>query len=67
MLLLSRLNWRVVLPVLAVLVLVLIAIYSYRAWRENRAKDPLQGISPGLYQPKNSGETLPLPSTAPKK
>jgi len=67
MLLLSRLNWRVVLPALLVFVLVVIAVYSYRAWRERRAKDPLQGVSPGLYQPRKSGDTLPLPGPpAPK-
>jgi len=65
MLLLSRLNWRVVLPVLVVAVLVVIIIFSYRTWREHRAKDPLSGIGPGLYQPRNSGDTLPLPGSQP--
>ncbi|HEY6168182.1 MAG TPA: helix-turn-helix domain-containing protein [Verrucomicrobiae bacterium] len=67
MLLLSRLNWRVVLPVLGVALLLIIAIYSYRGWRERRAKDPLSGINPGLYQPRNTGETVHLPTTPPPK
>ena len=41
-----------------VVVLVAIIIFSYRAWRENRAKDPLSGMNPGLYQPRNNADTL---------
>ena len=67
MLLLSRLNWRVVLPALVIVVVILISIYAYRAWRENRAKDPLSGIGPGLYQPRTGGETLPLPTNPTQK
>lgn len=70
MLLLSRLNWRLVLPAVVVVVLVIVIVFSYRTWRENRTKDPLSGIGPGLYKPRNNGDTLPLPGTpppAPKK
>lgn len=63
-LLLARINWRIALPVLAVLVVGLASLWSVRAWQDRRTKDPLAGIGPGLYQPakKLAGETLPVPS-----
>ena len=30
--------------------------------RHSHKSDPLGGLKPGVYQPNNSGETLPLPT-----
>jgi cytoskeleton protein RodZ len=65
----SRQNWRVLLPVLALLFFLLVAIYGFRQWQERRHADPLRDLGPGLHQPANdsSFQTLPLPANAPKK
>ena len=31
------------------------------AWRHHQANDPLKNLPPAVYQPANSGDTLPLP------
>jgi type II secretory pathway component PulL len=66
---LSRLNWRFVLPVVGLLLLALLARSGYRLWHDQRTKDPLATLGPGLYQPTNppTGDTLPLPSAAPRR
>ncbi|MBI3418278.1 MAG: helix-turn-helix domain-containing protein [Verrucomicrobia bacterium] len=66
---LSKLNWRVVLPVLGVALLVGIGILAYRIWSQSVSVDPLAKLGPGLYQPppNGGGEYLPLPTNAPKK
>jgi cytoskeletal protein RodZ len=60
---LSRLNWRFILPVLALVLVALAAVWGLRRWQERRHADPLRDLSPGLYQPadETSGQTLPLP------
>jgi cytoskeleton protein RodZ len=65
---LSRVKWRIVLPVAGVLLIVLAALWGVRAYENRLARDPLEGLGPGLYQPppKPSGETLPLPPPAKK-
>lgn len=69
MLQLSKVNWRVAVPSLGAAILLLLAVLSYRAWRNHQTKDPLADLGPGLYQPtqKQSGDTLPLPPAQPKK
>jgi cytoskeletal protein RodZ len=66
---LTRLDWQLVVPVVAVLVLVGGGLWGYTAWRRHKTADPLTGLGPGLYQPKqtNRGEYLPLPTNAPSK
>ena len=62
---LSKLNWRIVLPLLAVSVILLTSLWIYRLWRSHQSKNPLSHLGPGLYQPgtnKTAGELLPLPS-----
>ncbi len=62
MLQLSKVNWRggaVVVGGLAVLAIVILVIAINR---HARRTDPLAGLKPGVYQPSNSGETLPLPA-----
>lgn len=62
-LLLSRVNWKIVLPALGVVVILAAAIGVERFLRERKTKDPLAGIGPGLYEPaqRAPGEVLPLP------
>ncbi|HAV62025.1 MAG TPA: hypothetical protein DCY13_06635 [Verrucomicrobiales bacterium] len=61
---LSRINWRVALPLALVGLVILGAILGYRAWRAHQAEDPLQNLGNGLYQPPNgtSGNMLPVPT-----
>jgi cytoskeleton protein RodZ len=61
MLQLSKVNWRVALPVLALAFVVLVSVLGYRLWMDHRSRDPLAELGPGLYQPPPRGETLPLP------
>src|SRR2546422_2897354 len=67
MLQLSKVNWRVALPSLGVALALLVLILGYRVWRSQKAKDPLRGLGPGLYEQKQAGETLPLPPASPAK
>ena len=69
MLLLSRINWRIALPVAGILVTALVTYLGIRAWQEQRSRDPLAGIGPGLYQPaqRQKGETLPVPAPRPPR
>ena len=64
MLLLSKINWKVALPVLALTIIAVGGIYGYRSWAVAKAKNPLADLGPGLYTPakKSQGETLPLPT-----
>jgi hypothetical protein len=63
---LSKLDWRRGVVIFSAVVAVLGFSLGYIAWRHSRTADPLKGLKPGLYQPRNSGETLPLPA-APKR
>jgi cytoskeleton protein RodZ len=66
---LALIKWRIVLPVLGVVVIVLAAWWGVRAYENYLTRNPLEGVGPGLYQPppKPSGETLPLPAPPPAK
>jgi cytoskeletal protein RodZ len=61
---LSKVNWRIALPILGGLILLLIIISVWRAWSSHKAKDPLADVPPAVYQPQrtNSGNTLPVPA-----
>jgi cytoskeletal protein RodZ len=61
MLLLSKINWTVALPLLLLALLLLIGVISYRSYKHSRMNDPLKNLSPGLYQGLPQGETLPVP------
>lgn len=61
---LSKLNWRIVLPLLAVSIILLTSLWIYRLWKSHQSKNPLSNLGPGLYQPgtnKTAGEMLPIP------
>ena len=64
MLQLSKVNWRVALPVMAVVAVLVASIFGYRAWASHRQRDPLSGLGPGQHQPAGvaPAETLPLPA-----
>ncbi|MDQ6630932.1 MAG: helix-turn-helix domain-containing protein [Verrucomicrobiota bacterium] len=62
MLQLSKLNWKIVVPILSLVIILGIVILGYRACKSPKTKDPLATLGPGLYQPStNEGELLPLP------
>jgi cytoskeletal protein RodZ len=69
MLRLSRINWRIALPITGVVVVGLASFLIVRAWQGHRARDPLAGVGPGLYQApqKPAGEVLPLPAPTPPR
>jgi cytoskeletal protein RodZ len=62
---LSKVNWRVALPVVGGLILILAVVGIWRMWSSHKAKDPLADVPPAVYQQqkKNSGNTLPVPTT----
>jgi hypothetical protein len=39
----------------------LVVVLSLWAWRSHKKSDPLVNLPPAVYQPANSGDTLPLP------
>ena len=62
---LSRINWRIALPLLVVGIGALVVIFSYRAWRTAQSRDPLQNLQPGVHQSKSNspGNMLPVPGS----
>lgn len=63
MLRLSRINWRLALPVLLVLAVLVVATWIYRANERAWAEDPLNGVPPAVYHPPaGAADTLPLPT-----
>ena len=65
MLQLSKVNWRAGIVIVGGLAAVVIVILVVAVGRHSKRTDPLAGLKPAVYQPNNSGETLPVP--APKK
>jgi len=62
MLQLSKVNWRMGVLIFGGLAAVVIIVLVVALGRHARRTDPLTGLKPAVYQPNNSGETLPLPS-----
>ncbi|MBC8001597.1 MAG: helix-turn-helix domain-containing protein [Opitutaceae bacterium] len=60
---LSRVNWRIVLPVLILVVVLVGGYWTVRLWQNHKSKDPLSNLGPGVYKApaRSGGETLPLP------
>lgn len=60
---LSRINWKVMLPVMAILIVALGTLWGIRAWKEAQTRDPLAGLPEAVYQPAKPlpVETLPIP------
>lgn len=63
---LSKVNWRIVLPVGGAAILLLAIFGIWRAWSSHKAKDPLADVPAGIYQPqkRTSGDVLPVPAPA---
>ena len=57
----AKLNWKIGFAGIIAIVLIAIGGASVWAWRHHQASDPLKNLSPAVYQPANSGDTLPLP------
>ncbi len=59
---LSRISWGMVLRVFAVAAIVSGGCLGYVIWHKMQTRDPLEGLSAGLYEaPPNWQDTLPLP------
>ena len=67
MLQLSRLNWRIFVPIIALAAVAGLVYIGMRTWRSHQAKNPPVPLGAGLYQaPTNSVRiTLPLPTNRP--
>jgi cytoskeletal protein RodZ len=59
--LLSKVNVKVALLAGGILGIILVFGIVHWAWRQHKSADPLANLPPAVYQPANSGDTLPLP------
>ena len=65
MLVLSRVNWSIAAVVIALALIALLVVTSYRAWKNHQSDDPLKKLGTGMYQPAaQGGETLPFPANS---
>jgi len=66
---LSKLNWRVVGPAIAIVMALLIAFFIYSAIHNRPAKKTVLTVPTAVYQPpkRTGGDTLPLPTQQPKR
>jgi cytoskeletal protein RodZ len=62
MLQLSKVNWRAGVVVFGGLAVVAVIVLLVALSRHAKRTDPIAGIKPAVYQPSNSGRTLPLPA-----
>jgi cytoskeletal protein RodZ len=60
-LVLAKMNWKIGAAGFAIVALVFIFSVSFWAWHHHQKSDPLKNLPPAVYQPANSGDTLPLP------
>ena len=64
MLQLSKVNWRIALPLIALLLVAGTGFIGFRFYTDYKSRDPLAHLGSGLYQPPPGGDTLPLPLPA---
>lgn len=57
----AKLNWKIGFAGIGIIVFLVLAGAGVWAWRHHRSSDPLRNLPPAMYQPANSGDTLPLP------
>jgi cytoskeletal protein RodZ len=64
----SKVDWRKGLLALAAVAGITVIISVFFTWRHYRTRDPLKDLKPGVYRSSrtNAGETLPMPSPAPR-
>jgi cytoskeleton protein RodZ len=62
MLQLSKVNWRAGIVIVGGLAAVVVVVLIVAVGRHSKRTDPLAGLKPAVYQPNNSGETLPVPA-----
>jgi cytoskeletal protein RodZ len=60
MFVLAKLNVKMVLAAAAVVGIILIIVLVNAVLKHNQSRDPLANLPPAVYQPANSGDTLPL-------
>ena len=54
---LSRVPWKIVVPLVAVLMLVAVFVWGMQWWESYKNRDPLENLPPGYYQ-----SSTPLPA-----
>lgn len=60
----SKLNLRLLLPLIALAAVVSLGLWAYTLWRRHQSTDPLSNLGQGYYKPaqeKSVVEYLPLP------
>lgn len=60
-LLVAKVNWKVGIIVLGIIVAVVVIGLILLAVRHQKNNDPLKNLKPAVYTPAGSGDTLPLP------
>ncbi len=60
---LSKVNWTIVGPILVGLVILVVAVVSYQAWRRHKTADPLATLGSGQYTPRPELNDVYLPVT----
>jgi len=59
---LSRIHWRIALPLILAGLLIVGGILGYQAWRTHQSEDPLKSLGTGMnQQQKAPGKPLPIP------
>ncbi|MGA1236991.1 MAG: helix-turn-helix domain-containing protein [Limisphaerales bacterium] len=59
----SKVNWRIVLPLVILTLVIVCSILGYRYWTSQEKRDPLSTLGSGQYNPQTNTttDTLPLP------
>lgn len=63
----SKLNLRLLVPIVALALLISLVVWGYTAWRRHQSADPLSNLGPGYYKAppeKSVVEYLPFPPGA---
>ena len=58
---LAKLNWKVGFAGLAAIGVIVVLALLLWGLRQHKKNDPVSKLPPAVYQPANSGDTLPLP------
>lgn len=58
---LSKINWRIALPVGGGVLVCVVLVMAVRAWKTQPTNDPAADLKPALFDARSSGETLPVP------